>query len=98
MVERWNDGYTQGDLRSFMVTSVEGMSALERITTDPTVRFGKACVRGTRITVGDVLGYLAGGMSEDQILCDFRQLTLEDIRACLAYAAERERRTLGIPA
>ena len=74
------------------------MSSLECITITPDVRFGKPCVRGTRITVGDILGYLAGGMSEDQILADFPQLTREDIRACLAYAAERERRTLGIPA
>lgn len=74
------------------------MSPLERITIAPDVRFGKPCVRETRITVGDVLGYLAGGMSEDQILGDFPQLTREDILACLAYAAERERRTLGIPA
>ena len=49
-------------------------------------------------TVGDILGYLAGGMSEDQLLSDFPQLTRDDIRACLTYAAERERRTLGIPA
>ena len=74
------------------------MSPLDRISIDPTVRFGKPCVRGTRIAVGDVLGYLAGGMAEDRLLADFPQLTLEDIRACLAYAAERERRTLGIPA
>jgi len=74
------------------------MSPLERITVDPTVRFGKPCVRGTRIAVGDVLGYLASGMSEDQILREFPQLTRDDIRACLAYAAERERRTFGIPA
>ncbi len=74
------------------------MSLLERITVNPAVRFGKPCVRGTRITVGDILGYLAGGMSEDQLLSDFPQLTRDDIRACLTYAAERERRTLGIPA
>lgn len=74
------------------------MSVLDRITIDPNVRFGKPCIRGTRITVGDVLGYLAAGMSEDQILSDFPQLTRDDIRACLAYAAERERRTLGVPA
>jgi uncharacterized protein (DUF433 family) len=74
------------------------MSLLERITIDPGVRFGKPCVRGTRITVGDVLGYLAGGMSEDELLEQFPQITRDDIRACLAYAAERERRTLGIPA
>ena len=74
------------------------MSLLERITLDPNVRFGKPCVRGTRITVGDVLGYLAGGMTEAELLADFPQLSREDIRACLAYAAERERRTLSIPA
>jgi len=74
------------------------MSLLDRISVDPAVRFGKPCVRGTRLTVGDVLGYLAGGMSDDQVLADFPQLTKDDIRACLAYAAERERRTLGIPA
>lgn len=51
-----------------------------------------------RHPVGDILGYLAGGMSEDQILADFPQLTREDIRACLAYAAERERRTQSVPA
>lgn len=74
------------------------MSLLERISVDPAIRFGKPCVRGTRLTVGDVLSYLAGGMSDDQVLADFPQLTKDDIRACLAYAAERERRTLGIPA
>lgn len=74
------------------------MSLLDRISVDPAVRFGKPCVRGTRLTVGDVLGYLAGGMSDDQVLADFPQLTKDDIRACLAYAAERERRTLCIPA
>ena len=74
------------------------MSLLDRISVDPAVRFGKPCVRGTRITVGDMLGYLAGGMSQDELLSDFPQLTLDDIRACLAYAAERERRTLAIPA
>lgn len=76
----------------------DDMSVLERITIDPNVRFGKPCIRGTRITVGDVLGYLAGGMTEAEIFTDFPQLTHDDIRACLAYAAERERRTLSIPA
>ncbi|MFN7985241.1 MAG: DUF433 domain-containing protein [Vicinamibacterales bacterium] len=74
------------------------MSPLDRIVADPQIRFGKPCVRGTRITVGDVLGYLAGGMSEAQLLSDFPQLSAEDVRACLAYAAERERRTLSVPA
>ncbi len=73
------------------------MSLLERISIDPTIRFGKPCIRGTRISVGDILEYLAGGMSEDQLLKEFPQLAIEDIRACLAYAAERERRTLAIP-
>jgi len=74
------------------------MSLLSRIRIDSSVRFGKPCVRGTRITVGDMLGYLASGMSEEQLIKEFPQLTREDLRACLAYAAERERRTLGIPA
>ena len=74
------------------------MSPLDRIAVDPEVRFGKPSVKGTRITVGDVLGYLAGGMVEAQLLTDFPQLTADDIRACLAYAAERERRTLSLPA
>ena len=74
------------------------MKLLDRIVVDPAIRFGKPCVRGTRISVGDILGYLAGGMSEAQILADFPQLTHDDVRACLAYAAERERRTLSTPA
>ncbi len=74
------------------------MSSLGLITITSEVRFGKPCVRGTRITVGDILGYLAGGMSDEEILADFPQLTRESIRACLAYAAERERRTQSIPA
>ena len=74
------------------------MDHLSRITIDPEVRFGKPCVRGTRLTVGDVLSYLASGMTEGEILADFPQLTRDDIRACLAFAADRERRILGIPA
>jgi uncharacterized protein (DUF433 family) len=72
------------------------MNLLDR--SEPAVRFGEPCVRGTRITAGDILGYLAGGMSEDELLSDFPQLTRDDIKACFAYAAERERCTLGIPA
>jgi len=64
----------------------------ERIIANPAVRSGKPCVKGTRITVYDVLEYLAGGMSEGQILHDFPDLAREDIRACLAFAADRERR------
>ena len=74
------------------------MSPLERITVDQSIRFGKPSVRGTRITVGDVLSYLAAGMTEEQIISEFSQLTREDIRACLAYAAERERRSVSVPA
>ena len=74
------------------------MNLLDRIAVDPAIRFGKPCVRGTRISVGDILGYLAGGMSEAQVLVDFPQLTCDDVRACLAYAAERERRTFTTPA
>jgi uncharacterized protein (DUF433 family) len=70
------------------------MNLLDRIAIDPSVRFGKPCVRGSRMSVGDILGYLAGGMSVEEILADFPQLTHDDIRACLAYAAERERRTI----
>jgi uncharacterized protein (DUF433 family) len=64
----------------------------ERISVNPAIRSGKPCVKGTRITVYDVLEYLAGGMTEDEILTDFPDLTREDIRACLAFAAARERR------
>lgn len=64
----------------------------DRIVLNPEIRFGKPTIRGTRITAGDVLSYLAAGMTEKQILEDFPQLSLEDIRACLAFAAERERR------
>jgi uncharacterized protein (DUF433 family) len=69
-----------------------------RISIDPNVRFGKPCVRGTRITVGDVLGYLAGGMTEAELLADFAALSHEDVLACLAFAAERERRVMAPPA
>jgi len=68
------------------------------ITIEPGKRGGKPCIRGLRITVYDVLEYLASGMSEPQILADFPNLTGEDIRACLAFAAERERRLLSISA
>jgi uncharacterized protein (DUF433 family) len=64
----------------------------DRISVDPEVRSGKPCVKGTRITVYDVLEYLAGGMTEAEILADFPDLKTEDIRACLAFAAARERR------
>lgn len=68
---------------------------ISRITVDPGKRSGKPCIRGLRITVSDVLEYLASGMTEAEVLADFPELTSEDIRACLAFAAERERRLLG---
>ena len=67
------------------------------ITIEPGKRGGKPCIRGMRITVYDVLEYLASGMSEDEILRDFPDLTSEDIRACLAFAADRERKLVSIP-
>jgi uncharacterized protein (DUF433 family) len=67
------------------------------ITIDPNKRSGKPCIRDLRITVYDVLDYLASGMSEADILRDFPDLTEEDIRACLAFAADRERRLVGSP-
>ncbi|MEP6887914.1 MAG: DUF433 domain-containing protein [Nitrospirales bacterium] len=69
----------------------------EYITIDPGKRGGKPCIRGMRITVYDVLEYLASGMSEDDVLADFPDLTREDIRASLAFAADRERKLVSIP-
>ena len=69
-----------------------GMDYRHIITIEPGKRSGKPCIRGLRITVTDVLEYLAGGMSIPEILADFPELTEEDIRACLAFAADRERR------
>ena len=73
------------------------MDYKDRITIEADKRGGKPCIRGLRITVYDVLEYLASGMSEDEILSDFPDLTREDIRACLAFAADRERRFVSIP-
>ena len=67
-------------------------SLYDRIILNPEIRSGKPTIRGTRITVTDILEYLAGGMSENEIIADFPDLSLEDIRAVLAFAAERERR------
>lgn len=62
------------------------------ITMEPGKRSGKPCIRGLRITVYDVLGYLASGMTHEEILRDFPYLTEQDIRVCLAFAADRERK------
>ena len=68
------------------------MNPLERIAVDPTIRFGKVCVRGTRLTVGEVLEFLASGRTEQELPSDFPQLSHDDVLACLAWAAARERR------
>jgi uncharacterized protein (DUF433 family) len=74
------------------------MALSERITMEAGRRGGKPCVRGLRITVYDVLGYLASGMSEDEILTDFPDLERADVRACLAFAADQGRRVWRVPA
>jgi len=68
------------------------------ITIEPGKRGGRPCVRGMRITVYDVLSYLAAGMTQQEVLDDFPYLTAEDIRACLSYAAERENQSLRVSA
>ena len=68
------------------------------ITIEPGKRGGKPCIRGMRITVQDILEYLAGGMTEDEILRDFPELTRDDIKACLAFAADREHKLFVAPA
>ncbi len=67
------------------------------ITIEPGKRGGKPCIRGLRITVSDILDYLASGMSESAILRDFPDLTADDLRACLAFAADRERKLVSVP-
>ena len=74
------------------------MDYMEYITITPDKRSGKPCIRGTRMTVTDVLEYLAGGMSPEKIVAEFPDLNLEDIRACLAFAADRERKLAVLPA
>ena len=68
------------------------------ITIEPGKRSGKPCIRGLRISVQDILEYLAGGMTEEAILEDFSELTQADIKACLAFAADRERKLFVAPA
>ena len=79
------------------MNSVRGMDYSHIITIEPDKRSGQPCIRGLRMTVQDVLEYLAAGMAADEILSDFPDLTAEDIRACLAFAADRERRLRVIP-
>ncbi len=72
------------------------MDYREIITIEPGKRGGRACVRGMRITVGDVLGWLSEGLSHQQIFSDYPEVTEEDIRACLAFAADRDRRAVTL--
>ena len=67
------------------------MDYRERIVIDPEIRLGKPTIKGTRIAVGDVLEYMAGGDSQEEVLQNFPQLTIEDLRACFAFVADRER-------
>ena len=71
------------------------MNYLEHIEINADIRFGRPCVRGTRISVYDVLGWLASGMSHSDIIEDFPELNNTQILACLAYAAERERKVIN---
>lgn len=73
------------------------MDYAKRITIDPDKRSGQPCIRDLRMTVQDVLEYLAAGMTPEAILDDFPDLTADDIRACLAFAADRERRLRIVP-
>ena len=73
------------------------MRYTDLITIEPDKRSGQPCIRGLRITVQDILEYLASGMSVEEILTDFPDLTREDIQACFAFAADRERRLRVVP-
>lgn len=73
------------------------MNYQDYITIDPNKRGGKPCIRGLRITVYEVLDYLASDMTEEEIIEDFPDLTREDLKACIAFAAERERRLVMVP-
>jgi uncharacterized protein (DUF433 family) len=90
-------GYIDHEIRFHRAGSRkrESMNYRDRITIEPDKRSGKPCIRGLRITVQDVLEYLASGMSEAEILDDFPDLEPDDIRACLAFAADRERRLMA---
>ncbi|MEO1213584.1 MAG: DUF433 domain-containing protein [Bacteroidota bacterium] len=68
------------------------MKYQEFISINPNIRFGKPCITGTRISVYDVLGWLAAGMTQEEIILDFPQLKTEQILACLAYSGDKERR------
>ena len=73
------------------------MDYRERISIDPRIRSGKPCIRNTRIAVADIFDYLGGGMTIEAVLDDFPDLTAEDMRACFAFAADRDRRLNVVP-
>ena len=85
----WFDGFAE-------FPHITSMAKQSLITIDPARRSGKPCVRDTRIAVYDVLENLASGMSEAEIIAEFPELTQADIRACLSFAADRERRLVGV--
>ncbi len=76
---------------------LDAMDTSQIITMEPGKRSGKPCIRGTRMTVGDVLDYLAAGMTHAEVLHDFPNLTEQDILACLSFAADRERELETVP-
>jgi len=92
-----NYGFQNMDLNIRFLWYNPAMDYKKIITIEPGKRSGKPCIRGTRMTVTDVLEYLAGGMTQEEILKDFPDLTADDIRACLAFAADRERKLAAIP-
>jgi uncharacterized protein (DUF433 family) len=73
------------------------MNYQEHIAIDPRIRSGKPCIKGTRITVADIFDYLGGGMTVAEVLDDFPDLTADNIQACFAFAADRDRRMNVIP-
>ena len=73
------------------------MNYRDRIAIDPAIRSGKPCIRGTRITVADIFDYLGGGMTVAEVLDDFPDLNADDIQACFAFAADRDRRLNVVP-
>jgi uncharacterized protein (DUF433 family) len=79
----------KNDLSLLIINDIK-MKYSEHISIDPEIRFGKPCIKGTRITVYDVLSWMANGMSQEEILEDFPELNQIQIQACLAYAADRE--------
>ena len=92
---RLRQGRSQSSIFLYSIWTMAYSAAMDYsqiITMEPGKRSGKPCIRGLRITVGDVLGYLAAGMTHAEILGDFPYLTEADIRACLAFAADRERK------